>query len=103
MYEFKNNGYIRAQVGDSPTVRFTVKPPLGVNTEHTLKTVDGREVTKRFYVRDNTIIFENVKMEDGGVYIVSCTNKFGTGEYGIKLDIADTLGKSIHTYRQASI
>ena len=83
-------GYLEAQVGDSPTVHFTVdsKPPLAEDAEHTL-TKDGKAVTKRFIVKGNSVRFKKVRLEDNGVYTLSCRNDRGlVGEDTIELEIS---------------
>ena len=95
-YHWKNegnfeDGYLEAQVGDSPTVHFTVEsePPLAEDAQHTL-TRDGKlHVTKRFIVKNNSIKFKKVRIEDSGIYAISCCNECGlVGKDTIELDVS---------------
>ncbi len=80
-----------AQVGESPTLHFTVEsqPPLPEDAEHTLKTEDGMDVKNRFSVQGNTITFNDVTKKDSGMYIISCSNGVETGESRFVLEISN--------------
>lgn len=82
--------YLEADIGTSPTVTFTVvsDPPLRENTEHFFKKSDGSKVTRRFKIQGNSITFRNIKVEDSGLYTISCCNDEGEeGKAEIELDI----------------
>ncbi len=89
----KDNGYVKAEVGESPILYFTVEsqPPLLGSVEHILKTEDGEDVTKRFHVQESSIIFNDLRMEDSGKYTISCSNKVRTGECTLELEIMGKL------------
>lgn len=67
--------YVEAEVGDSPTVSFTVSsdPPLPENVKHTLSKV----ATRRFKVEGNVIKFNKVRLTDSGLYTISCRSSTG--------------------------
>ncbi len=89
MYNFVNV-YVKAHVGESPTLHFTVKSqPL--NAQHILKTEDGKIVTERFFVKENMITFEEVRKEDSGIYTISCRNVIGTGKSKFELEVVGEL------------
>ena len=49
-------------------------PSLPENVKHKI-TKDGREVTKRFKIEENNIVFKQVKLSDNGFYTISCTQE----------------------------
>ena len=83
------NRYLEAQVGDSPIVHFTVvsEPLLAEDAEHTL-TKDSKAATRRFIIQNNSLRFKKVRLEDSGIYTISCSNSFGlVCEDTIELDV----------------
>ncbi len=93
MYKFDNNGRVKAQVGESPTLHFTVEfqPPLAKNVQHILKTKDGKDMAGRFFVKNNLITFSKVRKEDSGIYTLSCNNEIGIGKGNLELEIVGKL------------
>lgn len=88
------DGYLKAEVGDSPIVHFLVEsdPQLDENTRHTF-TKEGKPATKRFVVKDTSITFKEVRVEDSGMYIISCSNAQGlVAEDEIELEV---IGQSL--------
>ena len=71
--------YVEAEAGSSPVVTFSVTsdPPLNEVIKHTLKKSDGSIVTKRFKVDSNSITFRRVRVEDSGIYTISCCSEEG--------------------------
>ena len=82
------DGYLQAHVGESPIVHFTVES--AENAKHIL-TKDGKATTKRFIVKSNSVKFRNLRLEDSGIYTISCRNDDGlVGEDTIELDVIPT-------------
>ena len=77
--------YIEAAAGTTPTVRFSVCPPLDEGIRHTLTKEGGRAATKRFKVEDDIIIFWRVTETDEGRYSISCENDVGVGQATLEL------------------
>ncbi len=89
VYKFENNGHVKAEVGESTTLDFTVEsqPPLPGDVKHILKTKDGEDVPKRFLIEGGRITFREVRKEDCGTYTISCSNKVGRGESILYLEV----------------
>ena len=66
--------YLEAPAGTTPTVTFIVTsdPPLADDTEHTLSRRGREDITRRFRIEDNCIMFRKVRVEDSGMYTISC-------------------------------
>ena len=71
--------FLEDVAGNSPTLPFTVDshPPLSEDTEHSLRTLDGKRAPGRFKVESDHIIFRRLKVEDSGEYIISCLDSEG--------------------------
>ena len=81
--------YLEAEAGSSPTLTFTVTsdPPLAEDTEHTLSKSDGTKAT-RFKVESNCITFRKVRVEDSGMYTISCCSEEGeVGQATLELEV----------------
>ena len=69
---------------------FTVdsNPPLAENTVHVLRKTGGGVVTKRFKVERNCITFRDMRVEDSGMYTISCCNSVGQeGSETLELEV----------------
>ena len=68
--------------GSAEEIQFevTYNPPLPADIKHELICLNGgTEVpaTRRFTARQNIIILNNVKLEDSGIYQISCNSRNG--------------------------
>ncbi len=82
--------FLEVKAGSSPTVPFTVTcdPPLAEDTEHTLSKSDGSRATRRFKVESNCVTFRKVRVEDGGIYTISCCSDEGeVGQATLELEV----------------
>ena len=79
--------YIEAAAGTTPTVQFSVCPPLDEGVRHTLTKEGGGAATKRFKLEDGTIIFRRVTEADSGMYSISCENDVGVGQATLELSV----------------
>ena len=62
--------------------------PLAEGTEHTLSKRGGGEVTRRFKVESNCITFRKVRVEDSGMYTISCCSEEGeVGQATLELEV----------------
>ena len=87
---FLETDYIEAEVGSSPTLAFTVSsdPSLAGDTEHILNKRGGGEVTRRFKVERNCITFRKLRVEDSGMYTISCCSEEGeVGQATLELEV----------------
>ena len=58
-----------------------------------MKTSKGERVTNRFCIQDSSITFNDLQMDDSGIYIISCSNEFGVGEGQLELKVSEDMGK----------
>ena len=81
----ENELIISITEGSTKEIKFTAtaNPPLTDGTKHELTCLNGGvevPATRRFTVSHNTIILNDVKSEDTGLYLISC--KGGNGHIG---------------------
>lgn len=63
---------LEAQKGSSPCLSFDVDswPPLPEDTEHSLKRMDGKEISKIITIENSCIFFSNIDTTDAGIYSI---------------------------------
>lgn len=111
-----DSDYLEAEAGSTSRVAFhvTSDPPLAEDAEHTLSKVGGGEVTKRFKVDGNSITFRSVRLEDSGMYTISCRNDEGeVGQATLELEVVpprtassshgSNIGKASYSYESLHI
>ena len=70
------------------TFTVTSDPPLAEGTKYSLSKKGGGEVTKRFKVESDRITFRKVRVEDSGMYTISCRNEDGeVGQETLELEV----------------
>ena len=102
LYSFieENKSIISITEGSTKEIKFTAtaNPPLTDDTKHELTCLNRGEVpaTRRFTVSHNTIILNDVKSEDTGLYQISC--KGGHGQIGKEIFELKILCKQLFYY-----
>ena len=86
---------MKAEAGQSISVKFTVvtDPYWGEVREHTLMKEGSESVTTTYSIKESEIVFQSLRVEDSGTYIIRGGNEAGVGSASFVLDITPARGK----------